>query len=577
MEWKKGFYRCDEVDTLHTVRDMLQYAKKKFAANIAYQQIENQAYESAITFRGFANNVDALGTALYARNMQGKHIALLGRTSIEWITSYFSVIDGVGVVVPIDCDLNLETMAKQLNFGDVDVLICSRCMMKKAAQVLRLCPRIKTVVALRTASAPELEAMCDVLYFESLLKEGQTLLKEGDTRYTQAQIDPEALAELVFTSGTTGANKGVMLCHRNICSAIQGAKRLVNYLPTSMSVLPANHTYELTCHLVASIEEGTTVYINDDLRHVLQNLGHFAPDMLCMVPMMINLMVRKIRIEAEKNGLSSHLEYGIKFSNFIRKFGIDERKAYFEPITKNFGGKLKKIICGGAPLSQEVIDFMDSIGITVLNGYGITECAPLVAVNGDKLQRKGSVGHVLPTCQIRIDNPDENGNGEIQVKGGNVMLGYYKMPADTAAVFTEDGWFRTGDLGRVDRDGFLFISGRVKNLIILSNGKNIYPEELEDYLAQHIPYLKESVVYTDSDCTGIYAICYLDSEFCKAHNLNTSDEKRAYLMEDIRKYNQKMPSFKRIADVQISETEFEKTSTKKIRRFKVLEGRAIHV
>ena len=577
MEWKKGFYRCDEVDSLHTVRDMLQYAKKKFAANIAYQQIENQAYESAITFRGFANNVDALGTALCAKNMQGKHIALLGRTSIEWITAYFSVIDGVGVVVPIDCDLNVETMAKQLNFGDVDILVCSRCMMKKAAQVLPLCPRIKTVVALRTASAPELEEMAQVYYFEPLLKEGRVLLKSGETCFTQAQIDPEALSELVFTSGTTGANKGVMLCHRNICSAIQGAKRLVNYLPTSMSVLPANHTYELTCHLVASIEEGTTVYINDDLRHVLQNLGHFAPDMLCMVPMMVNLMVRKIRIEAEKNGLASHLEYGMKFSNFIRKFGIDQRKTYFEPITKNFGGKLRKIICGGAPLSQEVIDFMDSIGVTVLNGYGITECAPLVAVNGDKLQRKGSVGHVLPSCKVRIDNPDENGNGEIQVKGGNVMLGYYKMPADTAAVFTEDGWFRTGDIGRVDRDGFLFISGRVKNLIILSNGKNIYPEELEDYMAQHIPYLKESVVYTDPDCTGIYAICYLDSEFCKAHNLNTSEEKRAYLMEDVRKYNQKMPSFKRIADVQISETEFEKTSTKKIQRFKVLEGRAIHV
>ena len=556
---------------------MLHYSKKKFAANIAYQQIENQAYESAITFRGFSNNVDALGTAMMAHGMSAKHIALLGRTSIEWVTSYFAVMDGVGVVVPIDCDLNVETMAKQLNFGEVDVLVCSRCMVKKAAEVLPLCPNIKTVIALRTTAPLELPENIEVLYFDRMLKEGQRLLKDGETCYTQAEIDPEAMSELVFTSGTTGANKGVMLCHRNICSAIQGAKRLVNFTHSSMSVLPANHTYELTCHLVAAIEEGTTVYINDDLRHVLQNMNHFAPEMMCMVPMMVNLIVRKVKIESEKTGLAAHLNYGMKFSNFIRKFGIDQRKTYFEPVTKNFGGKLRKIICGGAPLSDDVIDFMDSLGITVLNGYGITECAPLVAVNGDKLQRKGSVGHVLPSCQVRIDNPDENGNGEIQVKGGNVMLGYYKMPEDTAAVFTEDGWFRTGDIGRLDKHGFLYISGRVKNLIILSNGKNIYPEELEDYLAMHIPYLKESVVHTDSEGTGIYAICYLDSDYCKAHNLNTSEEKRAYLMEDIRKYNQKMPSFKRIADVQISETEFEKTSTKKIQRFKVLEGRNIHV
>ena len=578
MEWEKGFYRCEEaIDSLQTVRDLLQYAKTKYAARIAYQQIENRSYESAITFRGIADNVDALGTALLAHGLRGKHIALLGETSIEWVTSYLAVLNGTGVVMPMDCELNPETMAKQLNFGDAEAVICSARMVRKLKAVIADCPRIRTVIMMRTTEAQELPADREQLFVEFLLREGRQRIKQGDSAFTGAPIDPEAMSELVFTSGTTGANKGVMLCHRNIVSALQGAKRLVGYLHTSMSVLPANHTYELTCHLAAGILEGTTVYINDDLRHVMQNIGHFAPEMICMVPMMVNLIVRKVRIEAEKANLTRHLEYGMWCSNLLRKFGLDFRKKFFKPITKTFGGNLTKIICGGAPLPQETIDFMDAIGVTVLNGYGITECAPLVAVNGDKLQRKGSVGKVLPTCQVRIQNPDENGNGEIQVRGGNVMLGYYKMPEDTAQVFTEDGWFRTGDLGRLDKQGFLYISGRVKNLIILSNGKNIYPEELEETLGNQISYLKESVVHTDSEGTGIYAVCYLDPEFCLANGLASAEDKHDRLMADIKKYNQRMPSFKRIADVEISDTEFEKTSTKKIRRFKVLEGSNIHV
>lgn len=581
MEWKKGFYRCDEVDDMHNVRDVLRYAKKKYATSIAYQQIENKIYESAITFSGLVNNIDALGTAMLTNGMKGKHIALLGETTIEWVTAYFAVLCGVGVVMPIDCELNVETMAKQLSFGDVDVVVCSKRMKKKVSQALELCPNVETVIMMRTSEPVEFPTCGRVLNFDELLLEGRGLLKSGDKSYTGAEIDPDALAEIVFTSGTTGANKGVMLNHKNLCAVLKGARRLVHYERTSMSVLPVNHTYELSCHIISGIYEGTTVYINDDLKHVMQNVKHFAPEMTCMVPMMVNLIVRKINIETEKQNLAKHTAYGIWLSNVLRKVGIDRRKKFFFPITDSFGGNLKKIICGGAPLSQDVIDFMDGIGITVLNGYGITECAPLVAVNGDKLKRKGSVGHVLPTCRVRIDSPDENGNGEIQVSGDMVMMGYYKMPQDTAAVFTEDGWFRTGDIGHLDRDGFLFINGRVKNLIILSNGKNIYPEELEEAVMREIPYVKELVVHTDGEGTGIYAVCYLDRDFCEANGLKTEEEKHDFLMADIRKYNQKMPSFKRIADVTISEEEFEKTSTKKIRRFKVIdkvnERRSINV
>lgn len=577
MKLKKGFYRCGKIDDMQTVRDIIQHAKQEYATNIAYRQIESKVYESAITFRGLADNIDALGTALIMHGLKGQHIALLGETTVEWITSYFAVLNGVGVVVPIDRELNVETMAKQLNFGDVDTVICSWKSLKKLVSALPLCPAIKTIIIMRQSAEIDMELCDNVLNFEKLLEEGCSLLKYGDKSFTEAEIDVNALSELVFTSGTTGANKAVMLCHKNIITMCRGARRLVSYNKTSMSVLPVNHTYELSCHIIASLYEGVTVCINDDLKHVMQNIEHFSPEMTCMVPMMVDLIVRKIKIESEKSGLSDHMQYGMKFSNLLRKFGIDKREKYFKPILSKFGGKLNKIICGGAPIAQETIDFMDNIGVTVLNGYGITECAPLVAVNGDKLKRKGSVGQILPTCQVRIDSPDENGNGEIQIKGDNVMLGYYKMPDDTAQVFTEDGWFRTGDIGHVDKDDFLFINGRVKNLIILSNGKNIYPEEIEDAMQSAIPYLKEAVVYADDDGTGIYAICYLDPDFCRDNGINDPLYKHDYLMKDIKKLNQKMPSFKRITDVTIAEKEFEKTTTKKIQRFKVLERSKQHV
>ena len=571
MDVKKGFYCCDELDELHTMRDMLNYAKVKYGSKIAYHQIENASYESAITFRGLADNVDYLGTALMEHELQGKHIALIGETSMEWITCYLAVLNGVGVVLPLDSALNAESIAKQIRFGDAEAVICSKKLYKTVSKAVQSCPKIKTVILIRATEEFDFPTVETQLNYYRLLDEGKKLLRAGDRRFLDAPIDPEKLSQLVFTSGTTGANKGVMLCHKNICTTLQGARRLVGYLNSSMSVLPANHTYELTCHIGAGIIEGTTIYINDDLRHVAKNISHFSPDMLCMVPMMVNSIVRKIKLESEKANLTKHLSYGITVSNLLRKVGIDKRAHYFEPITKNFGGNLKKIICGGAPLEQDVVDFLDNIGITVLNGYGITECAPLVAVNGDMLWKKNSVGHVLPNCEVRIDQPDENGNGEIQVKGGNVMLGYYKMPEDTACVFTEDGWFKTGDIGSLDNQGFLFINGRVKNLIILSNGKNIYPEELETAIEKEIPYVKESIVHTDSEGTGIYAICYLDEDYCSEHRLNTDEDKYRQLMDDIKSYNKKMPTFKRIADVRLSMKEFEKTSTKKIRRFKVLE------
>lgn len=566
MNYKARYYVNPDMPQMHTIRDFLRRAKRLAPDWIAYRQYESRVLESAISYRGLSDNVDALGTAMLAHGLQGAHIALLGESSVEWITSYFAVINGVGVAVPLDRELGDETLAHQLRFGDISAVCCSAKCMKKLMRILPNCPNVKTVILLR---AEDEVPGCQTLPYAQLLSEGRKLLLTGDKSYVDATIDVDALAQIIYTSGTTGANKGVMHSQRNIMSCCDGAAQLVKFHSKTLSVLPINHTYELTCTYIASIYELTTVCINDDLKHVLQNLDHFSPKMSLMVPMMLDLMARKIRAETAKNGLTKHMEYGIRFSNFLRKFGIDQRQKYFRPVLSKFGGRFNKVICGGAPLSQSTADFLDSLGITVHNGYGITECAPLVAVNGDKLMRRGSVGHVLPTCQVRISNPDENGNGEIQVHGGNVMLGYYKAPEDTAAVFTEDGWLKTGDLGHMDHDRFLFINGRVKNLIILSNGKNVYPEEVEEHLQAAIPYLEECVVFADQDNTGIYAVCYLNPDYCKENGLDTIQKKYEHVMKDVTRYNQKSETFKRITNVQISESEFAKTTTKKIKRFEV--------
>lgn len=354
-----------------------------------------------------------------------------------------------------------------------------------------------------------------------------------------------------------------------IMGTLRGCARLLHFPATSISVLPINHSYELHAHLMSCLYCGTTVCFNDDLKYILKNLERFAPEMSCMVPLMLDMIVRKLKKGIADAGKEDSFEKAVRISNTLRKAHIDLRKKLFADILKPLGGNLKMIICGGAALSQDTADFLDSIGVTVYNGYGITECSPVVAVNPSGKTRRNSVGHLLPTMKVRISDPDENGNGEIQLYGDNVMQGYYNSPEDNKAVFTSDGWFRTGDIGHVDSDNFLYINGRLKNLIILPNGKNVYPEELEDALIKHIPYIKECVVYADKSNTGIYAAVYLDRQFAEENGLDTPEKEREFMKNDFDAFNSAVPSFKRITDYDITDKEFEKSSSHKIRRFKI--------
>lgn len=569
MNPERFYIKPEEVEHFTSLYQILDHAKNHYPDKTAYRQFLTRNQEISFTFSQIAHNTDALRAALLNRDFAEKHCAIFGETSAEWITAYLAVVSGMGTAVPLDRELPAETLITQLDFAEAELVFCSEKGLKKLRQVLPLCESIKTVVLMRSYEVPELEnCFAEVLLMNELIAEGEELLKNSDGQTVPA-IDPDKTCVIIYTSGTTGANKGVMLSNRSIMGTLRGCARLLHYPSTSFSVLPINHSYELHAHIMSCMYCGTTVCINDDLKHLVKNLERFAPEMSCMVPVMLDLLVKRLKKQIADSGREKQFYRTLRFSNALRKAGIDRRRKLFAPVLDALGGNLRMIICGGAALKQDTADFLIGIGIDIFNGYGITECSPVAAVNPLAKIKRNSVGHILPTMDVRIEQTDENGNGEIQLKGDNVMKGYYKAPEDTAAVFTQDGWFRTGDIGRIDKDNFLYISGRLKNLIILANGKNVFPEEIEEELMKRIPYIRECVVYSDEAGTGIYALCCPDEEFIREHASDSLAAVKEYMQNDMNGFNSAMPGYKRITDFEITEKEFEKSTTHKIQRYKI--------
>ena len=549
-----------------TMKELFFTSCDTYASQITMIQSKDKNTEELLTYAELKRNVTALGASLLDMGLRKKHIGIIGENSIEWMTAYYSIVSGVGTAVPLDKELDVETLGYQVAYSDCEAVFVSGKCMSKAEQIVDMCPGVKHWIVMRPEFAKEIPDNFHV--FRDLIKEGGRMRDKMD-EYKDAEVLPEDLCDIIFTSGTTGANKGVMLSHKNVCAVVFGSLTnivLRKVVRRSLACLPINHSYEKNCHVICNLCIGKTLCINDDLMHLAKNVTYYDPEVSIMVPMILETLQHRVEAEVRKTGLGAHMEYGIKFSNALRKFGIDQREKYFMPILANFGKNFRRVVVGGAPLKEETRRFYDNIGITVVNGYGITECGPLVASNFFSYQKPGSVGRVIPGCEVKIANPDKNGDGIIMVKGDNVMMGYYKDPESTKRVLTEDGWLDTGDIGHMDHQGFLYISGRVKNLIILSNGKNVYPEEIEDMITSKIPYIKEIVVYADEEGTGIYANAFLDADYLQAHEVSDPYE---YLMNDVRTFNKSVPPFKRITDVHISKEEFEKTTTKKIKRYKV--------
>ncbi len=547
-----------------TLKECFFDATSKHADKLAYRQVVDSRREEDITFGDLRGNVIALGTALLKMGLAGKHIAVIGENSIEWMTAYLSVVCGTGVAVPIDKELDPETLALQIDYSDSETVFVSASAAPAVWQIVDKCPNVKHWILMRPQKANrEYDGW---LIQTDLINANRDTINDSDNPFVAAEVKPESLCDIIFTSGTTGANKGVMLSHKNVCSVIADSLTFIKVPEQTFAVLPINHSFEKNCHVLCCLSLGRTVCINDSLMHLQQNIKRFDAGLSVMVPMMLETIHHRIIAESKKTGLDKHLNYAIWFSNLLRKVGIDRREKFFKPVLRFFGNNMRQIITGGAPLNEETRKFLDGIGITVVNGYGITECGPLVSANLSGYQRAGTVGKVIPGCEVRIDGCNERGEGTVMVKGDNVMMGYYKDSESTKQVLTADGWLDTGDIGKIDRHKFITLSGRVKNLIILSNGKNISPEELEMMLCNRIPYIKETIVYADAEGLGIYATCYLDPDFIAENGIANPYE---YLKNDLVKFNKSVPTFKRISDVKISETEFQKTTTRKVKRFTV--------
>ncbi len=525
--------------------------------------------EVHFSYNDFLREMNNLGTAFSKLGLLGKTVAVIGETHPSYIVAYYATVNGNGVIVPLDKELSDAELVNFLIRSHAEAVVYTDTQNKRMSAIADRVEGIRYFIPVTMTE--EEEGKERFISWNALQKIGAEALEAGDRSYLDLELDLEKPCAILFTSGTTGTSKGILLSQKNLAAACNSSCLSMHHITNEtkvLSVLPINHTYEMTCGHLAATNKGCTTYINDSIKHVVKNIAAFKPTAILFVPLFVETLYKRIWDNIEKKGMTKKVRTAMKLSNALRKVGIDLRKKFFGEILSVFGGELESIVCGGAPLDQRLIDEFDAFGVPILNGYGITECAPLVAVNRLGKSRAGTVGTAVEQCEVKAEIDAGQETGEILVKGGNVMLGYFEDPESTAEVFTEDGWFKTGDVGFVDKDGYLHITGRKKNIIILSNGKNIYPEEIEQYLAP-IDMIRETVVVGRKNAVGevvITALIFPNEEKCEGMS---RDEIYESLKNAVNEVNKSLPVFKQIHDVELRDTEFEKTTTKKIKRYKV--------
>ena len=564
---RKKNYPLYETTVFEDFRIMTENVAAKYPNKIAYSFKENP-HKPAVTRMTFAETKDyivAMGTGLIAEGVREKHIAIIGEASYNWVTSYYATMSIGAVTVPVDKELPAEDIKSILESAECDFVIYSSVIDAKMQKIIPDLTRNPMLICMSKTTSIE-----GVKMLEDIVSAGKQLFDNGDNSYYDYDLDPDKLASIVFTSGTTGKGKGVMLTQTNIVSDMTQGMYNFQITPKTLCVLPPHHTFGSTVNFVGHYAQGAEVYISNGLKYILNELKEEKPSHLILVPLFVETFYKRIWATAEKQGKDKLLRTMIKASNGMRKVGIDLRKKLFASVTASFGGNLEMIICGGAALNQDIIDTFEGIGITILNGYGITECAPLISCNRNEYRKAGSVGTPIIGEQVKIADPDENGEGEICVKGPNVMIGYYNNPEATAAAFDEEGYFKTGDFGRLDEEGWIYITGRLKNLIILSNGKNVYPEEIETEISR-IYGVNEVVVYeglnkdgSSKDC--IVAEIYPDFDGLKDHGIADPQQ---YFKDGVNEINKRSAPYKKVQIVKIRNEEFEKNTSKKIVRFKI--------
>ncbi len=530
-------YPYYEVPQVNDLKELIDCAADKYNDKTAFM-FDRNGGDVKVSFAELKNDIDALGTYFFSLGLHGEKIVIYGENSYEWILTYFAAVNGSNIIVPIDKELGAAELKNLVNDCGATTVVYSK--------------RKSEAVEAAKPDMPNVERYILTSEISECIDKGMALMQSGSNEFLNNKIDREALCAIIYTSGTTGKPKGVMLCHRNLASDTVNSSRNFYEGDGTVGVLPLNHTFGFTATVLCQILRGHGVYINNSLKKIMRDMQAMKPRHISVVPLFMKSFYKNIWKNAEKQGKADALRKLIKVSNAMRRVGIDMRPVFFKSIIAAFGGNLNLIISGGAPIDQKYVKGFDDIGINIMNGYGITECSPIVSTSRNKATKPGSVGLAVPGTTVKVDNPDANGEGELLVKGDIVMMGYYNDPERTAQAI-QDGWFRTGDIGRVDEDGFIFITGRQKNLIILSNGKNVYPEEIEAVI-EDVEGVNEVMVYGKDDviCAEIYT--------------ETPEEKER-IKKDVQALNDTLPSHKQVKNITFRDTEFEKTSTKKIKRF----------
>jgi len=520
-----------------------------------------------VTFRQFRQDINCLGSALCHLGLKDTKIAIISENRYEWCVSYLAVVNGTGVVVPLDKELPEAELESLLERSEASAVLCSASYAPVLVSKQKSLKNLKHIICFDYDENDK-----GVLSYTQLLAKGKALLDKGYTEFTDAEINRDVMCALIFTSGTTDQSKGVMLSHRNISSDIMAVSKLL-YADNNdliLSILPLHHTYECTAGFLTMVYLGVTICFCEGLRHITKNLQEYKPTMMMSVPLILENVYSKVIKKAQKEKRLLALKFGLFVSGLLFRIGIDVRRQLFREVMDNLGGNLRLIISGAAALNPKVSKALRAMGFNIMQGYGLTECSPIVSVNRLDYYNDRSAGLPLPGIQVAIDNPGPDGIGEIKIKGPITMLGYYKNPEATSAVL-RDGWLYTGDNGYIDNNNFLYISGRKKNVIVTKNGKNIFPEDVELYLNKS-EYIKESLVYgVDLDNESDTIVCAkivpnMEVIVEKFGQVPVPDELYRLIKQEVQKANKKLSSYKKIKHFEIREGEFEKTTTKKIKR-----------
>ncbi len=567
MKYKRKLYDADKINNF---RELVKRYSEKYSDEIAFEYKENPSSKDhiKITYSQFASDIKSLGTALINTGLSKKKVAIISPNRYEWCVSYLAITTSDMVVVPLDRalpdneieDLIIRSEAEAVIFDKKYVEVFSKLAKEKKSNLSQfIC----------------MDNIDGFTTYSSLIQKGHSLLVNGDTKYDNVVIDNKKMSIMLFTSGTTSISKAVALSQSNICEDIYALAQMTDIRKddTFLSFLPLHHTFESTCTFLYGTFSGITVAFCDGLKYVQKNLAEFKVTGFVCVPLMLEIMYKKIKKGIEEQGKAKLVATMSKISNGLLKIGIDIRRKVFKQILDNLGGKLRILIAGGAAMSKDAIQGFLDLGINLLQGYGLTETSPVVAGENDKCKRCGSVGFPLPGINVKIANPDKDGIGEVAVQAPTVMLGYVDNPEATNEVLKDD-WFYTGDLGYFDKDGFLFITGRKKDVIVLKNGKNIFPEEIE-ILINKLPYVSESMVFGRPLEDGDYKICakiVYNRELVNELFPNISKEDlHKKVWDDIKEnVNHKMPAYKYIREIILTETPLIKTTTQKVKRHEEL-------